>query len=1522
MGILAIGSVAVAPARAACVSAGATWVDTSTTDSAGYSGQFTAEFDATPDSSGLDGLVGISDGAGATFQDFAAMVRFSVDNKIDVRNGNSYKADLLLGYVAGMKYHFRLTVDVTAHTYSVYLTVPGWREVRIAKDYAFRGNQQKVTVLNNYGVFSSYGNLQVCNFVSSLPGNKPPVAVAKATPTSGDAPLTVNLDGSGSSDPDGTIAAYSWDFGDNTTGSGAKVTHVYSTAGNYTAVLTVTDDGGAKGTANVAIAVAANTCKTGDATWQNSTIDSFSDLFEADFDATPQAAGVDGVIGLSQGAATDYSGLAAAVRFNTNNTIDVRNGGVYAADATVPYTPGTKYHVRLAIDVAAHSYDVFVQPAGGTEQKIAAGYAFRTEQQGVTAINNWGICSSLGATQVCDFTAAATTRNKPPVATMTVTPQDGEAPLAVSCDASGSSDPDGKFVSYAWNWGDSATSGTASASANTAQAAHTYSEPGNYTVTLTVTDDAGASSSATTQVTVKAAAGACVTSTAAWQNSTMGPYNDLFQVDFDATALTAGSDCVVGLSQGTGTSYSSFAAIARLNTSNTIDARNADAYTAQTSVSYAANTQYHFRMVIDVPAHTYDLFVQPAGGAEQQLAAGYAFRTEQQAVTALDNWGVSTDIGSAQVCNFTTKALVRNKPPVAALTVTPSTGEAPLKVACDGTGSSDPDGKVTAYQWDFGDGSAAVQASQTTHTYSVAGDYTVTLKVTDDAGATATATKTVSVKPAPGSCVTSTAAWQNYSMTAQTGAFTVEFDATPAAANMDGGVVLSATAMTDYPDAAVAVRFNSAGQIDARNGNSYSSDAVITYTAGTMYHFRLTVGIPSHSYSVYVTPAGGSEQLLGSAYSFRTEQMAATSIANWGTWSSVSTLDVCNFVVGPPPPATLAVSTTTLDFGTSGTSQTFDVWNAGGSTINYSIADNANWLTVTPTSGTSNGQRNTITAKVDRSGLATGTYTGKITVTPSTGAVITILVTMQYATVPQIKLKPIARWDTVPYERINAGSTLKIGVVAFSKFGIAKVRFTVNSSSYKGTNPIDVTQMTLNDQSGVWEYWCPLNASDFTTDGPFSVDAAVYGMDGGYRDRFTTPGLGLGRLSLVVNATGKLPQVQAWVSTSGSDSSGVVNDSSRPYATVGRAIDAIRAYRSANGFGNNADGGIVRLMPGSHTCSTGGVAGPIACDNEYVTITTAAGGTRDNTTLLPGNIVPTRKICVRGITLNGSGVLAMSGTDRLQTQMWVDNCTLIGAGMGLGWAHPLAVEWQNLYYTDSSITQVAQATSGSTLCRGLTIAHISDDAFQNIPMVVNCTVDDINPLSTGVHADCWQHGGGAGDDNVIVYGLRATNLMYQSIFIRGDVSSPPSKAQGMAFVNVYTAMSPNSNGWGGWYRWVDHLLWWNCTYAVKGIGIMNDTYAGVRQPCSISNFSCKGCDFAFLGRGDDSLVDYSEWDQNHFVDPSVTLGQHVTTGYDGLDSNGVPTAGSPLLDRFSPVVPVDAANKVRSGLSDVGAYER
>ncbi|GGO74445.1 S8 family serine peptidase [Nonomuraea cavernae] len=78
-------------------------------------------------------------------------------------------------------------------------------------------------------------------FPPTTGGNRPPTASFTSSCTQ----LACSFNGSGSSDPDGTIASYAWNFGDGSTGTGATATHTYGTAGTYTVTLTVTDNAGA-----------------------------------------------------------------------------------------------------------------------------------------------------------------------------------------------------------------------------------------------------------------------------------------------------------------------------------------------------------------------------------------------------------------------------------------------------------------------------------------------------------------------------------------------------------------------------------------------------------------------------------------------------------------------------------------------------------------------------------------------------------------------------------------------------------------------------------------------------------------------------------------------------------------------------------------------------------------------------------------------------------------------------------------------------------------------------------------------------------------------------------------------------------------------------------------------------------------------------------------------------------------------------------------------------------------------------
>lgn len=72
-------------------------------------------------------------------------------------------------------------------------------------------------------------------------GNRPPVAQFTADAISGDAPLTIQFDASGSSDPDNDALSYSWNFGDGTTATGVGISHVYTEPGIYQVTLMVSD---------------------------------------------------------------------------------------------------------------------------------------------------------------------------------------------------------------------------------------------------------------------------------------------------------------------------------------------------------------------------------------------------------------------------------------------------------------------------------------------------------------------------------------------------------------------------------------------------------------------------------------------------------------------------------------------------------------------------------------------------------------------------------------------------------------------------------------------------------------------------------------------------------------------------------------------------------------------------------------------------------------------------------------------------------------------------------------------------------------------------------------------------------------------------------------------------------------------------------------------------------------------------------------------------------------------------------
>ncbi|MBN1351134.1 hypothetical protein JXJ21_17065 [candidate division KSB1 bacterium] len=104
-----------------------------------------------------------------------------------------------------------------------------------------------------------------------------------------------------------------------------------------------------------------------------------------------------------------------------------------------------------------------------------------------------------------------------------------------------------------------------------------------------------------------------------------------------------------------------------------------------------------------------------------------------------------------------------------------------------------------------------------------------------------------------------------------------------------------------------------------------------------------------------------------------------TPIDDWGTDFSPG----CEITLGASELPVLSVAPSSLDFGTATNSLNFNISNTGSGTLNWTATENESWITsVTPSSGTNTGS---VTVTVDRSGLSSGTYTGKVSVASNGG---------------------------------------------------------------------------------------------------------------------------------------------------------------------------------------------------------------------------------------------------------------------------------------------------------------------------------------------------------------------------------------------------------------------------------------------------------------------------------------------------------------------------------------------------------
>jgi outer membrane protein assembly factor BamB/PKD repeat protein len=331
----------------------------------------------------------------------------------------------------------------------------------------------------------------------------------------------------------------------------------------------------------------------------------------------------------------------------------------------------------------------------------------------------------------------------------------------VAFTAADSTDPDGDIVAYDWSI-------TAAADASNVSVTRTFADDGNYSVTLRVTDDQGAVDTATTTVvitnrppipngTVTTAipvVGDPVAFSAAESLDTDG---DVVQTRWDLDG-DGQADSNVSTPTTTYTDYGEQTATvtvidddgARNKTTFTFDVNAPPTPAVTTTAPVLTAESLELSAVSsadpDGTIETYEWDLDSDGTSE---AAGSTTSVEFAddgtypiQLTVTDNDGTARSL--------TRNVTVVNRPPNATATAndtSPTIGE---PVMLDASESTDLDGAIAAVAWDLNnDGSFNVPTPQITNTFHEPGTQTVTVRVTDDDGATAQANVTVDVNAPP-----------------------------------------------------------------------------------------------------------------------------------------------------------------------------------------------------------------------------------------------------------------------------------------------------------------------------------------------------------------------------------------------------------------------------------------------------------------------------------------------------------------------------------------------------------------------------------------------------------------------------------------------------------------------------------------------------------------------------------------------------------------------------------------------------
>jgi PKD repeat protein len=326
--------------------------------------------------------------------------------------------------------------------------------------------------------------------------------------------------------------------------------------------------------------------------------------------------------------------------------------------------------------------DGFVDGSGVTATHIFATPA--TYQVRLTVTDDDGATASQ--TQAVTVVSTA---NQPPTASFTASPTPAQPSQWISFDGTASSDPDGYIASYAWIFGDGGT-GTGATSF------HAYSSPGTYTSQLTVTDDDGASATASQQIVVQVPSAPDLTVTSMTYTP---PTPTLGQsLIFTFTVQNVGS-----------ASAGSFRVLLQGATSSNV--------TYASSLASGASRTFSLSLPLSAASETFTVTADDLGQVSESNEGN---NTRSVTVTA-------------------------TTPPPIADAGGPYTGTAGQSISFNGSGST---GSITSYVWTFGDGGSASGVSPT-HTYASAGTYTAILTVFGPGGQSTDSAPVSVGQPAP-----------------------------------------------------------------------------------------------------------------------------------------------------------------------------------------------------------------------------------------------------------------------------------------------------------------------------------------------------------------------------------------------------------------------------------------------------------------------------------------------------------------------------------------------------------------------------------------------------------------------------------------------------------------------------------------------------------------------------------------------------------------------------------------------------